>query len=80
MSRWLDILYDPKVILKQYGDRRAAIARDEERKKLYAIAQERDRQCVLRLHNTGASDEYIASCLDLELAQVKAWIAELPKS
>ena len=78
------ILFDQKTAVEQYGDRRAAIARDEERKRLWnetrAEVRENKRRDVQRMHNTGASDEYIASCLDLELAQVKAWIAELPKS
>ena len=74
------ILFDQKTAVEQYGDRRDAFGRDEERNRADIVARGKDRRNVQSLHNGGLSDEFIASHLGLELAQVKAWVAELPKS
>ena len=67
------MLFDQQTAVEQYGDRREAKGRAEERE----AATERDKRRVLKLFAKGTSPEEIAEDMELDLSIVKEWLAAL---
>lgn len=65
------MLFDQQTAVEQYGDRREAEGRKEER----AAATERDKRRVQRMFARGIEPEEIADDMELELSVVQEWLA-----